>query len=174
MQNKTFLNQEHRAFLRHQSDVIFIYLFMFLMCAVVALSEKSFLSAVNIRNVINASVSLCAASFGQLIIVLLGGVDLSVGAIISAANVICASLMTDTPYGWVAAVVVSLAFGLVAGLCNGLLVAKANQQAIIATLATSTIISGIALLIMPTPGRYIHSGFAKFMNRGCSKLMPLI
>lgn len=109
MQNKTFLNQEHRAFLRHQSDVIFIYLFMFLMCAVVALSEKSFLSAVNIRNVINASVSLCAASFGQLIIVLLGGVDLSVGAIISAANVICASLMTDTPYGWVAAVVVSLA-----------------------------------------------------------------
>lgn len=61
------------------------------MCAVVALSEKSFLSAVNIRNVINASVSLCAASFGQLIIVLLGGVDLSVGAIISAANVICAS-----------------------------------------------------------------------------------
>lgn len=174
MQNKTFLNQEHRAFLRHQSDVIFIYLFMFLMCAVVALSEKSFLSAVNIRNVINASVSLCAASFGQLIIVLLGGVDLSVGAIISAANVICASLMTDTPYGWVAAVVVSLAFGLVAGLCNGLLVAKANQQAIIATLATSTIISGIALLIMPTPGGYIHSGFAKFMNRGCSKLMPLI
>ena len=58
MQNKTFLKQEHRAFLRHQSDVIFIYLFMFLMCAVVALSEKSFLSTVNIRNVINASVSL--------------------------------------------------------------------------------------------------------------------
>ena len=68
MQNKTFLKQEHRAFLRHQSDVIFIYLFMFLMCAVVALSEKSFLSAVNIRNVINASVSLCVASFGQLFI----------------------------------------------------------------------------------------------------------
>ena len=52
--------------------------------------------------------------------------------------------------------------------------AKANQQAIIATLATSTIISGIALLIMPTPGGYIHSEFAKFMNRCCSKLMPLI
>ena len=174
MRNKFLLGHNQKLLIQRKSDVIFIYLFMFLMCFVVALMEETFFTSLNIRNVINASVSLCVAAFAQLLIVLLGGVDLSVGAIISASNVICASMMKDTPNGWILAVLVSLAFGLVAGICNGLLVAKANQQAIIATLATSTVISGIALFIMPTPGGYIHSGFAKFLNRGCAKLTPVI
>lgn len=174
MKRNVVLSHNQRLLLKRKSDVIAIYLFMIFMCVAVSVLEPTFLTSINLRNVINASVSLCVAAFAQLLIILLGGVDLSVGAIISVSNVICATMMTDTAYGWLMPVAVSLAAGCAAGVCNGLLVAKGKQQAIIATLATSTVISGIALLILPTPGGYIHSGFAKFLNRGLGKMAPLL
>ena len=84
MRNKFLLGHNQKLLIQRKSDVIFIYLFMFLMCFVVALMEETFFTSLNIRNVINASVSLCVAAFAQLLIVLLGGVDLSVFDIMSS------------------------------------------------------------------------------------------
>ena len=91
---------------------------------------------------------------GQTLVIIGGGVDLSVGAIVSLSNVVIVRLLGDgTNIGLlVPAFVIGLLAGLSAGLANGVCVAYLRFQPIVTTFATSFIFSGLALWIMPTPG----------------------
>ena len=105
---------------------------------------------------------------------MLGGVDLSTGSVISLTNVICVTLITDSPSTWVLAGILSLAVGAGIGFVNGLLVTKGNLQPLIATLATQTFFAGVALLIMPNPTGTLPSKLCKFISKGCNYLIPVL
>lgn len=91
---------------------------------------------------------------GQTIVVIAGGIDLSVGAIVSLANVVIVSALgADASAGAIAgAIVAGLLVGLAAGLVNGICVAYLRFQPIVTTFATSFVFGGLALAIMPSPG----------------------
>jgi ribose transport system permease protein len=91
---------------------------------------------------------------GQGLVLIGGGLDLSNGAIVSVGNVILALTVTtvDEPWHNLAMVGVVIAFGLTAGLLNGILTAFLGLQPVIVTFATSFVYAGIALLLLPTPG----------------------
>lgn len=92
---------------------------------------------------------------GQTIVVIAGGVDLSVGAIVSLTNVAIVSAMGGAeagPGAIVAAIALGLLAGGLAGAFNGLCVAYLRFQPIITTFATSFVFNGLALWIMPGPG----------------------
>jgi ribose transport system permease protein len=92
---------------------------------------------------------------GQTIVVIGGGVDLSVGAIVSLCNVLIISAMGGaeaSPGQVAAAVALGLAAGAIAGALNGACVAYLRFQPIITTFATGFIFNGLALWIMPSPG----------------------
>ena len=128
----------------------------------------------NIRNLIISNIGLLFVAYGQLFIVLLGGVDLSVGSVISLTNVICVTLITDNPATWGIALIASLAAGAGVGLINGLLVVKGKLQPIIATLATQTFFAGVALYIMPGPTGILPSELCRFITRGWNSTFPLL
>ena len=93
------------------------------------------------------------AAVGQAIVVISGGIDLSIGAIMALTSVIAASQMLGQSEGFGVAVVIGvLALGLVLGAINGTLVVVTRVPDIVVTLAMSFVWAGCALLVLKTPG----------------------
>lgn len=160
--------------IKRKNEVIFAYLFLVVMIIFAVLTADRFVTMRNLRNLLSANIGLLLVSYGQLCCVLLGGVDLSTGSVISLTNVICVTLITDSPSTWVLAGILSLAVGAGIGFVNGLLVTKGNLQPLIATLATQTFFAGVALLIMPNPTGTLPSKLCKFISKGCNYLVPVL
>jgi ribose transport system permease protein len=93
------------------------------------------------------------ASVAQAIVVISGGIDLSVGSMMVLTSVVSASLMKGQSDTFAIGVVIAvLAFGLVLGAINGALVVATRVPDIVVTLAMSFVWAGAALLVLNTPG----------------------
>jgi ribose transport system permease protein len=103
-------------------------------------------------SILNTALPLVYVALGQSLVVLTGGIDLSVGGVMSLCIAITASTV-DGPgvgaFGWVLAI---LALGAACGAVNGLIVARARIAPILTTLATLSVFSGLALRVLPVPG----------------------
>lgn len=96
---------------------------------------------------------LAMAAAAQAIIVISGGIDLSVGSMIAVANVLSASMMQHASFQQSLLLsVLILVLGAVMGLLNGLVTAISRIPDIVVTLTTGFIWGGVALLIMERPG----------------------
>ena len=105
-------------------------------------ASEYFLSLGNLENVAR-QVSLDAPLvFGQTIVLIAGGIDISVGSTMAMAAALAIGLQ---PYGTAVAVVAALAFGAAVGLCNGLLVTKGRIVPFVATLGTMSVVRGMLL-----------------------------
>lgn len=100
-----------------------------------------------------AALPLALAAVAQTCVVLSGGIDLSIGAMMAVANVLAARYMLhhDLPYSLAISVLV-LIVGTAAGALNGIIAVGTRVPDIIVTLATSFVWGGVALLIMAKPG----------------------
>jgi ribose transport system permease protein len=105
---------------------------------------------------------LVFVAVGQTIVVMNRGFDLSVAGIVAVTNVVVATTMSSGAGGVAWGVTTGLAVGLAAGLVNGLLVGYLRLPAIIVTLATWSILAGLALYVLPQPGGFVARGFADF------------
>ena len=123
-----------------------------------ALHPKGFSPAVLIQNS-NESFALVMAAMAQTVPVLAGGLDLSVGAVMTLVNCVASHVLTGSPAMLVTGTVVCLAVGALAGFVNGCVVVYGRLQPIIATLATGAVYLGIALFLRPTPGGDIDQDF---------------
>ena len=103
---------------------------------------------------------LVAAAMAQTIPVLTGGLDLSVGGVITLVNCVASHVLAGGALTNFLGIVLCLAVGMAAGLLNGCLVVYGRLQPIIATLASGTIFVGIALFLRPTPGGQVDGDLA--------------
>ena len=163
-----------KLLVRRKTEVIVAYLVLLILFVTSACMNSKFLLVRNQLNLVIANIGLLLAVFAQLGVVMLGGVDLSVGSTISVVNVLCVKIMTENPASWGAAVILSLTVGLTIGFINGLLVAKGNLQPIIATLTTQTFFAGVALLIMVNPGGTLPSKFCRTITHGMNYAVPIL
>lgn len=163
-----------RLLARRKADVLMVFGFLLVMIVVGGLSSEVFMRQRNLFKLFEANVGLLLVTYAQLFVIALGGVDLSVGSVISVVNVLLIALIDENPATWACAFALSLAIGAGIGLINGLLVVKGNMQPIIATLATQTIFAGVALLIMEIPSGVLPSKLSKFIVKGWGYAFPLI
>ncbi len=98
----------------------------------------------------------------QTIVMLTGGIDLSVGPMVSLGSVVAASTMQG-PLGIVGGLLAMLALGGGVGAIVGAFVAIGRYPAIIVTLALSFVLRGLALLIMPRPGGFVPPALSEFL-----------
>jgi ribose transport system permease protein len=112
---------------------------------------RGFSGAVLVQNA-NESVAIGFVAMAQTVPVLLGGLDLSVGAVMTLTNCIASELVNGSPAQIVLGMIATLACGAAFGLLNGLIVVYGRIQPIITTLATGAIAIGLALIIRPAPG----------------------
>ncbi len=132
-----------------------------------------------ITSISKNSLPLVYLAVGQAIIVIAGGIDLSLGALLILSNAVAARFMMGQPLG----VVVLIALAVIAGVgllnaLTGFVITRSGVPDIVVTLATSYIWSGLALWILPSPGggtapemRWLFTGSAS--GTGGSFIPPI-
>ena len=106
-----------------------------------------------IQSLALGALPLALAAAAQAIVVISGGIDLSIGSMIAVSNVLSASLMQHADFRQSLALsILVLVAGAGQGLLNGLVVALSRIPDVVATLTTGFIWGGVALLILERPG----------------------
>jgi ribose transport system permease protein len=108
----------------------------------------------------NETLALILVGMAQTMAVLVGGLDLSVGALMTLVNCFGSIVMAGSGGNVALGVVACMALGAACGFMNGAIVVYGRIQPIIATLATGAIYLGMALLLRPTPGGNVDGDFS--------------
>ena len=118
---------------------------------------------------------LILVAIGQAIVMIGGGIDISVGSIVSVVNALLATQigLSGDPATAVLIMGVAILVGMGAGALNGLFIAYLRLQPIITTFATSFIYAGLALFILPNPGGGVPPQFTAFYRETVVLWLPL-
>ena len=122
-------------------NTVFIFLIMLLISAMVS---DVFFTPVNLFNIIRQVTPVGIISMGMLLVILTGGIDLSVGSIVAMVGVLCAIFTKTMPLPL--ALIASLGCGLLAGSLSGYLVSIHRMAPFIATLALMSIVRGLGFI----------------------------
>ena len=140
-----------------------IYLALVVLTAVAALFVPAFLSPDNITNIMRTVAIVGIIAAGQTVVAISGGLaDLSVGSVVGLSGVLTLGLQPSLGV-WPSAAV-ALVVGLVVGFANGVLVGRFRTNAVVTTIGTSVVVSGIALWY--TNGNTIFGSSAAFSSLG--------
>ncbi|KKL82673.1 hypothetical protein LCGC14_1982410 [marine sediment metagenome] len=145
----------------------------FIMLIIYGLFQTDIFSMFQFQEIIvNGSTAMGLAAVGEGFVIISGGFDLSVGAIISLVNVILTTQIIDTLGSQVFWSLICLLIGMAAGLLNGIFVAIARLPSIIVTLSTMFIYSGIALVVLPAPTGEIPPSYIEFWSGNTGGIIP--
>lgn len=123
-----------------------IIIVLILLVIILGISSPVFLSARNIRNILQQVSTLGILSMGMTILMISGGIDLSVGSSISVVAVIVGKLLkAGFPVGY--PIIMGLIIGCAIGMINGLLASNTRAHPFILTLGTMTLFQGVAIII---------------------------
>ena len=147
---------------RHSSSLIWMVLFVLIIIVVIIVPE--FIQMNNLANVLVQMVPLGLVSLGQGLVILGGGIDLSVGSQISLITLIAANTMMDSVGSIILSLFLCLIAGISFGMLNGILVQKVNIPPLIVTLCTGFIFQGFAYTLHKTTGGYIPASFQKILT----------
>jgi ribose/xylose/arabinose/galactoside ABC-type transport system permease subunit len=127
---------------------LFIALFFLLFVAFLAnvIWKVNFFKLSNLFNVTRSFSILGVVSLGQTMVIISGGLDLSVGSAISTSDVVAASIMNGIDMRVLPVILLCIVMGGLIGLFNGYLVTKRGVPPFIATLGTSIILRGARLI----------------------------
>lgn len=132
------------------------------MCIVLSLSTPYFLTTVNILNVLRQVSINAILSFGMTFVILIGGIDLSVGSILALSSVMTAGLIVNSGLPVALAVLIGLLVGTGLGFFNGVVIAKTKMAPFIVTLAMYSIARGLAYVYsVGQPIRVYEPSFTK-------------
>jgi ribose transport system permease protein len=124
-----------------------IYLILVILMVFFSAMNRIFLTPNNLFNVARQISMLGIASVGMAFVLLLGGIDLSVGSLISLVNIVTAWFMVKAEMHPLPACIVSLAMAASIGFLNGWIIANIKMPPIIVTLASMTILEGLTFII---------------------------
>jgi len=136
-----------------------------------SVATDTFLTERNLTSVSRQIVTNGFLSLGMLLVILTGGIDLSVGAVVAFAGLLAAGLQAYVP--WPVAILVALAMGLLVGAVNGVLVARFKLQPFIATLATMGSLRGLLYMYSETPQYPADPLFRSLLGGGFIGPLPV-
>jgi ribose transport system permease protein len=129
-------------------NIFFLLASMAISVTAFSLTSPYFLGMRNIFNIARAvSINAMAAAFATIVLIS-GGIDLSIGTVMNASGV-AAALIVNSGLGLPAAFAFGIAFGALVGLINGLLIAKIGINPFIATLGMQFVVRGVTYLMSP-------------------------
>jgi ribose transport system ATP-binding protein len=130
-------------------------------------SQGTFLSSANVSNVaVTAMPALCAA-LGQQFALIAGGLDISIGATMTLAVIVASAFLQSVSVGaLIVTLLLTIGIGVVAGCFNAFLVKIVKINALVATIATLGILSGVAVLLRPQPAGTIAPSLGLWLLHG--------
>ncbi|AOC58533.1 MULTISPECIES: ribose ABC transporter permease RbsC [Bacillus] len=121
------------------------FLGLIILVAIVSILNPAFLEPLNILNLLRQISINALIAFGMTFVILTGGIDLSVGAILALSSALTAGFIVSG-MDPILAIIVGCIIGAILGMVNGLLITKGKMAPFIATLATMTIFRGLTLV----------------------------
>ncbi len=144
---------------RRNAWTIGLLVFMALLLVFTKIIQPSY-GAAGVQGLGSSVLPLALAAVGQAVVVISGGIDLSIGSMMALTSVVSATMMNERPEEFAIVVVISvLLLGLAIGAVNGTLAVVTRVPDIVVTLAMSFVWAGCALLVLKTPG----GGSAKWL-----------
>jgi ribose transport system permease protein len=134
----------NRRRIRENASLLAIWGVLAVMIVGSAIFSPTFRSTGNLFNVLRQSVFLGIVAIGQTIVIIAGGIDLSVGSTVKLVTLIAAGVMLGREQLALPAIVLCLGVGCIIGLANGLIVTRLKVPAFIATLGMYSIVRGLA------------------------------
>jgi ribose transport system permease protein len=126
-----------------------------------------------VRGIVAGTMTLALLAMAQSVIVISGGIDLSVGAMMVLANCIAARLMLDQDLGPVVLVAIGVvAVAMILSGLIGLVTVVSGVPDIVVTLAASFILAGLALVVLDGPGGGTNPRFQELMVGGFDQPLP--
>ena len=141
-----------------------------LLCVVWTVMNPQFLSVNNITNILRQASYTAIAAVGMTMIIIIGEIDLSAGSLVCAAGLVGAVVCKNTN-NVLLAILAAILVGALVGLCNGVLCAVGCLPGFIATLASMTILRGLAYII--TGGNSIVWSNDNFTKIGTGYMGPV-
>jgi ribose transport system permease protein len=126
---------------------------LILLCVFFSLQSPYFLSLGNGLNILDQVTMLGIVAIGMTMVIILGGIDLSVGSVLAFSMMMMGWLQQYMDVPLAMAALIGILAGALCGLFSGLLIVSARLPAFIATLATMSIARGLAQIL--TDGRQI-------------------
>lgn len=124
----------------------------------IIVSDK-FGTASNAVNILEQSTALALVSLGQTLVIITGGIDLSVGSMVSLASVLLSGITDGDPTMMWVALIVIMGAGILVGLINAGASIYLGVHPLIVTLGTGAILQGLTLLYTQTPIGKMPKGF---------------
>jgi len=157
----------------NSSSASMITIVLIVMCIGLNLINNAFLSKYNVSTLIRTASFTTIVAFGQTLVLLTGGIDLSVAGIAGVSGIISAWLMVNTGINPFLCILITIMAGFAAGCINGLIITKVKLVPFIVTLATGEIFGGLIYLI--TQGWPIQNipASVTVLGRGMVGMIPV-
>jgi ribose transport system ATP-binding protein len=130
-------------------------------------TNSRFFSGVNFTGMLFMTAGLAFVAFGQLLVLMTGGIDLSVGPLAGVLVAVTSFCMTDGlgVGGLALAILAMLGVGILVGTANVLLFRGTRMNPVVATLVTYTVLEGVGLLLRPEPAGTINQTISLDIQR---------
>lgn len=134
-----------------------VFIALIALCVVMAIASPYFLDSKNIFNVLRNMSTISIMAIGMTMVIVSGGIDLSVGSVLAVSAMLTARVMVEQGLNpWLAAGM-GLAFGASLGAVNGLLITRVKVNPFIATLGMMSIARGLTYLFASGLGSSVAS-----------------
>ncbi len=143
---------------------ITIVIFFAMYIGAIVFQGKGFLKPQTFFNILNANAALIIAACGMSIVMITGGIDISVGGVAALVSMCCAVYLDFHGGSVIGAIVIAIGIGLLFGLVQGYLVAYLNIQPFIVTLAGMFFARGMTTIVNSTPFNVENEAFVAMKN----------
>lgn len=150
-----------------------IYVLLFVMIIVFGISTQGSVSMSHLLNIARSAAPLGIVAIGQTIVLLVGGLDLSIGTCMSMTNLILASVMNGSSGRAPQAILVSMLLCALVGFCNGLIITKFKMQPFLVTMAMSLVVQGGYYIYTQGIARGSIAEEVRFISEGWIGIMPV-
>ena len=139
---------------------------LLIICAILTVMSDSFLSPQNFANIMRQITVNVILACGMTMVIILGGIDLSVGSIIAVSGCLCCGLITNVGMPSVAAIPLSILAGTLVGVFNGVIISRTTIPPFIVTLATMNIGRGFARIYTKATTILVDDELFTFIGSG--------
>ncbi len=137
-----------------------------IICLILGVMTDSFLTVRNFTNIMRQISINVILACGMTMVIILGGIDLSVGSIIAVSGCLCCGLITNTGVPAAAAIPISILAGTLVGIFNGFVVSRTTIPPFIVTLAMMNIGRGLARIYTKATTILVDDELFTFIGSG--------
>jgi len=156
----------YQRFVRTSPGISGYFLLVIAVVLNLAVQGLNFFSGWNFSSIFSGNAPLIIVCMAQMIAILVGGIDLSVGSTMCLANTLIVMLTNKQRWPTLGAWLAALAACTLVGLLNGAIIAFIRIPPILTTLSTMSIVGGLALIVQQRPGgvvpREVYSRYGGF------------